>query len=169
MQHPTSVLTTTPVESVYLTTGVAKQVQQTRRLPVNVLAEIALLILSLQARSPRIACTDPCQHECTVQTRKRAAGTSERADFERSGHTFSAVVAWNTIRLNTKLNSYWLAWVSLSRGSWGNWNCRWTLIFMHPDVKWSETCYQARTKGRISSDVLGPKNRLRSHLTASNS
>jgi len=32
-----------------------------------------------------------------------------------------------------------------------------------------ESCYQARTKARISSDVLAPKNSLRSHLAASNS
>ena len=51
--------------------------------------------------------------------RLEAAETRERACFERGGHTFSAGVAWNTMRLNTKQNFNRLACVASSRHSKG--------------------------------------------------
>ena len=52
-----------------LGTGAAEQVRQSRSgrpgdNRTNVLTEIASPTLCLQARSPRIMCTDACPHEC---------------------------------------------------------------------------------------------------------
>ena len=40
---------------------------------------------------------------------KESWGDLRTSRFEHGGHTFSASVAWNTIRLNIKQNSDWLA------------------------------------------------------------
>jgi len=47
--------------------------------------------------------------------------------------------------------------VALSHSSWGSWNCWWTLISMHADVKWIRILLQTMPGLKISSDVLGPK------------
>ena len=41
-------------------------------------------------------------------------------DFEGSGHTFSAGVTWNMLRLNTEQISDWLVYVAPSRSSPGD-------------------------------------------------
>ena len=137
----------------------------------DIATEIASPTLCLQARSPRIVWADPCMN-VRSERKSESCGDLRTSWFWAGGHTLSAVIAWNTIKLNTKQNSDWLTWVAHSRSSRGTWNRRWTLIYSYFHAQTqseSESCYQARTKVRVSSDVLGPKDSLRSHLLALNS
>ena len=96
-----------------------------------------------QHRQP-FACSQGARHVSFGQIHARTYHSNVKEScrdlrtswFWAGGHTLLAVVAWNTIRLNTKQNSDWLTWVTLSCSSRGTWNCRWTLISMHPDAKW---------------------------------
>ena len=112
-------------------TGAAEQVRQTWQPPDRCFDWDNI------ADSLLVGERSPVQiHACTNVMVRRAVDTWERTDFESGGHIFSAGVAWNTIRLNTKQNSDQLVCVAPSCGCPGDWNHRWILTFMHANMKW---------------------------------
>ena len=148
--------------------GASEKVRQTRRPPDQCFDWDSIADLLLAGEKPVCRPYRSMPAWTSRSGRKRElAETWERADFERGGHTFLAGVAWITIRLNTKQNSNRLACVTPSCHSQGG--LKPPMELPSPCVQmWSESesCYHARTKAKISSDVWAP-NSLRSHLTAS--
>ena len=143
---------------MYLTTGAVKQVRQTQR-PLDQCFETAPT-LCLQARSLHIVYTDLSLHECNV------CGDLRMSRF----HGQHCLEHDKTIKIlnKTVTGLCGLLFQAILRGLETANGC------LPPCVRTcseSESCFHGcmRTKAKISSDVLGPKNYLRSHRTSSSS
>ena len=129
---------------MYLTTGAAEQVWQTQR-PLDQCFETAST-LCLQVRSPHIVYTDLCPHECTVCGDLRMSRFPGQRCLE---HDKTIKILSKTV---TGLRG--LLFHTIPRG------LETVDGGLSPFVQTcseSESCYQVRTKAKISSDVLGPK------------
>ena len=136
---------------MYLTTGVAEQVQQTRR-PLDQCFEIAST-LCLHVRSSRIIYTDLCSHERT------ACGDLRTSKFwvwwpQILGQRCLEYNKTIKILSKTVTGLCGLLFQAIPRWRETVNGCLFPFVQTCSE---SESCYQVRTKAKISSDVLGLK------------